>query len=87
MLIAKKMLMETLTPQHTADLSENDLNKFLEELIPLIQNKRYTYIKYNLFFLLLIYLFILFSNLKVLLHMRKNQVEQLLGMAMIIFYS
>lgn len=40
MLIARKLLMESLTSENTGEFSERDLNNFLEELIPLIQNQR-----------------------------------------------
>ena len=36
MLIARKMLMESLTSESLGDFNESNLNNFLEELIPLI---------------------------------------------------
>ena len=40
MLIARKLLMESLTTENSGECSERNLNSFLEELIPLIENQR-----------------------------------------------
>ena len=41
MLIARKLLMESLTSEISGEVTDRDLNNFLEELIPLIENQRY----------------------------------------------
>ena len=40
MLVARQLLMDSLTTDHTESMGEIELNNFLEELIPLVQNQR-----------------------------------------------
>ena len=40
MLIARKLLIESITSKQSKKVSDRDLNTFLEELIPLIENQR-----------------------------------------------
>ena len=40
MLLARQLLMDSLTTDQTESMGEIELNNFLEELIPLVQNQR-----------------------------------------------
>ena len=40
MLVARQLLMDSLITDQTESMGEIELNNFLEELIPLVQNQR-----------------------------------------------